>query len=94
MAIRNRKGKTLAADGTTKATKTKRVRKPRGPVIDPPRPVDGGFHVVFPLHLHYKEKDGSIKNCYFQCEYHMDKYIERYKLDRRKLTIRNTEPRS
>ena len=43
MAIRNRKGKTVAADGTTKATKPKKVRKPKGPVIDPPRPIDGDF---------------------------------------------------
>ena len=104
MTIRNRKGKTVAADGTTKrkpgrpkkteATKTKRTRKPKGPVIDPPRPIDGGFHVVFPIHLQFKEKDGTLKNCYFQCEHHMDKYIERYKLDGRKITIGTTKPRS
>lgn len=91
MAIRNRKGKTVAADGTTKR-KPGRPRKKRGPEIDPPRPIDGGFHVVFPNHLQFKEKDGTLKNCYFQCEYHMNKYIERYKLDRRKLTIRATDP--
>ena len=105
MDIRKRKGKTVGADGTitkrkpgrpkkTEATKPKRTRKPKGPVIDPPRPIEGGFHVVFPIHLQFKEKDGTLKNCYFQCDHHMDKYIERYKLDRRKITIGTTTPRS
>ena len=93
MAIRNRKGKTVAADGTTTKRKPGRPKKKRGPEIDPPRPIDGGFHVVFPIHLLYIEKDGTRKNCFFQCEHHLNKYIERYKLDRRKITIGNTSPR-
>ena len=93
MAIRNRKGKTVGADGTTKR-KPGRAKKKRGPEIDPPRPIDGGFHIVFPIHLQFKEKDGTLKNCYFQCEHHLNKYIERYKLDGRKLTIGTTKPRS
>jgi hypothetical protein len=94
MAIRNRKGKTVGADGTTTKRKPGRPKKQRGPVIDPPRPIDGGFHVVFPVHLQYKEKDGTLKNCFFQCDHHMTKYIERYKLDKRKLTIGTTKPRT
>jgi len=104
MAIRNRKGQTLGADGTapkrkpgrpkkTEVTTTKKTRTPSKPVIDPPRCSDGPFHMVFPFHLQYKE-GGSMKNCYFQCESHMNKHIERYKLDKRKLTIGATEPRN
>lgn len=92
MAIRNRKGKTLAADGSIKP-KTKRTRTPKGPVIDPPRCSDGPFHKVFPHHLQYKVGK-ETKNCWFQCEYHMNKHIERYNLDRRKISIRTTKPRS
>lgn len=105
MAIRNRKGNTIAADGDTtkrkpgrpkktEATKTKKVRKPRGPVIEPARCTEGGFHKVFPYHLQYKDKDGGNRNCYFQCEGHMNTHIERYKVDRRQATIGATEPRN
>jgi len=94
MAIRNRKGNTVAADGDITKRKPGRPRKQRGPVIDPPRCSEGGFHKVFPYHLHYKDTDGSNRNCYFQCEGHMNTHIERYKVDRRKATIGATEPRN
>ena len=94
MAIRNRKGKTIAADGDTTKRNLGRPRKPRGPVIEPARCTEGGFHKVFPYHLQYKDKDGSNRNCYFQCEGHMNTHIERYKVDRRQATIGATEPRN
>lgn len=105
MAIRNRKGNTVGAEDVapkrkpgrpkkTEATSNKKVCTPKGPVIDPPRVSDGPFHMVFPYHLHYKDIDGSNRNCYFQCEGHMNTHIERYKVDRRKATIGATEPRN
>lgn len=105
MTIRNRKGETLSSDGTApkrkpgrpkkteKTVNTKGTRAPSKPVIDAPRCSEGPFHMVFPFHLQYKEH-GSTKNCYFQCENHMNKHIERYKLDKRTITIGATEPRN
>lgn len=102
MAIRNRKGQTLAADGTVAKTKTpapapkKRGRPKKTEIVktkvDPALP-SGAFHEMFPFHLEHKEGKG-VKHCYFQCEHHMDKHIERYKLDRRTIKISATEPRT
>lgn len=102
MAIRNRKGQTLSADGTvTKASAVAPAPKKRGrpkkteeskPKVHAPLP-SGAFHEAFPFHLEYKE-DKATKHCYFQCEVHMDKHIERYKLDRRTIKISATEPRT
>lgn len=95
MAIRNRKGETLSATGEVK---TKRGRpkgsrnKQKSSIIEPARPQSGPFHVMFPFHLAYKEGD-SVRNCYFQAQSHMDTHIERYKLDKRKITIKQTEPK-
>ena len=96
MAIRNRKGETLSGTGEVQ----KKRGRPKGsknkqkhPAIEPPRPQSGPFHVMFPFHLSYKE-DGQIKNCYFQAQSHMDKYLERYKLDKRKITIKQTEAKN
>lgn len=101
MAIRNRKGQTIGADGTVTAAPAvapkKRGRPKKTEVVktkvDPALPC-GAFHQMFPFHLEYKEDNKVLKHCYFQCEAHMEKHIERYKLDRRKLTISATEPRT
>ena len=100
MAIRNRKGQTLSGDGTVAVAPVapkKRGRPKKTEVVktkvDPALPC-GAFHQMFPFHLEYKEDNKVLKHCYFQCEAHMEKHIERYKLDRRKLTISATEPRT
>ena len=100
MAIRNRKGQTLGPQTkTTKkpkaTTSSKKASAPRQtkPVIDKPTVVNGAFHEVFPFHLQYKE-DKVTKNCYFQCQAHLDKHIERYKLKKTEITIGATEPRT
>lgn len=101
MAIRNRKGQTLSAEGTVikapepapkKRGRPKKTEDTK-PKVHAPLP-SGAFHQTFPFHLQYKEEKGALKHCYFQCESHMEKHIERYKLDRRKLTISATEPRT
>ncbi len=102
MAIRNRNGQTVGATDKrkpgrpkkTEVTKTRKPRTPKGPVIQPVRVSDGPFHMVFPYHLQYKDTDSGTRNCYFQCEDHMNTHIERYKVDRRKATIGATEPRN
>lgn len=48
---------------------------------------------TFPIRLQF----GEVKNptvCHFQCQEHLDKYLERYKLDKRtiKLDYRDGEP--
>ena len=105
MAIRNRKGETLDASGQVPKRKPGRPKKttttakkasaPRQttPVVDKPTTVNGQFHEVFPFHLQYKE-DKVTKNCYFQCQAHLDKHIERYKLKKSEITIGATEPRT
>jgi hypothetical protein len=40
----------------------------------------------FPIRLEFGEKK-SITVCYFQCQEHLDKYLERYKLDKRTIKI-------
>ena len=97
MAIRNRKGETISSDGTVDS---KRGR-PKGsknktkthPAIEPPRATSGPFHVMFPFHLSYKD-DGANKNCYFQAQSHLDAHVQRYKLKKSKITIKQTEPRN
>lgn len=107
MAIRNRKGQTLDSSGqvpkrkpgrpkkSVSTAKTKKASAPRQtkPVIDQPMVINGQFHEVFPFHLQYKE-DKVTKNCYFQCQAHMDKHIERYNLKKSEITIGATEPRT
>ena len=98
MAIRNRKGQTIGADGTvTEAPAPKKRGRPKKTEVvktkvDPALPC-GAFHQMFPFHLEHKE-DKGVKHCYFQCEHHMEKHIERYKLDRRTIKISATEPRT
>lgn len=105
MAIRNRKGQTLNVDGQTPkrgpgrprktetTSKSKKVSAPTKPVIQKATTTNGAFHEVFPYHLQYKE-DKITRNCYFQCQSHMDKHIERYKLKKSEITIGATEPRT
>jgi hypothetical protein len=50
------------------------------------------FHICFPYTLTYKE-DKILKNCYFQVEEHLKKYIKRYNLKKDKYIISKTEPR-
>lgn len=105
MAIRNRKGETIDGSGqvpkrkpgrpkksTTTPKKASAPRQTSVPVA-PPTTVNGQFHEVFPFHLQYKEGKNT-KNCYFQCQAHMDKHIERYKLKKSEITIGATEPRT
>lgn len=53
------------------------------------------FHVCFPFTLVHK--DGKDKKeervCYFVCQEHLDKYISRYKLNKKDYTISETTER-
>ena len=48
---------------------------------------------TFPIPLEYGEKKNPII-CHFQCQEHLDKYLERYKLDKRtiKIDYRDEQP--
>jgi len=48
---------------------------------------------TFPIRLEFGEKKNTTI-CHFQCQEHLDKYLERYKLDKRtiKLDYRDREP--
>lgn len=47
----------------------------------------------FPYRLEFGEKQGLVI-CFFECEEHLEKYLTRHKLDKRKVKIqnRNEEP--
>lgn len=47
----------------------------------------------FPIRLEFGEKKNNTI-CHFQCQEHLDKYLERYKLDKRtiKIDYRDGEP--
>ena len=49
---------------------------------------------TFPIRLQFGEKKKNITVCYFQCQEHLDKYLERHKLDKRttKIDYRDGEP--
>ena len=50
------------------------------------------FHEFFPITLSHKEgKD--IKICYFVCQEHLKKYLERYKIKKGSYTTTKTKPR-
>jgi hypothetical protein len=50
------------------------------------------FHETFPLTLVHKDgKDEKV--CFFVCKEHLDKYISRYKLNKKDYKISKTEPR-
>jgi hypothetical protein len=48
---------------------------------------------TFPIRLEFGEKKNTTI-CHFQCQEHLDKYLERYKLDKRtiKIDYRDGEP--
>lgn len=48
---------------------------------------------TFPIRLEFGEKK-NLTICHFQCDAHLQKYLERYKLDKRtiKVTYRDGEP--
>ena len=48
---------------------------------------------TFPIRIEFGEKKNTTI-CHFQCQEHLDKYLERYKLDKRtiKLDYRDGEP--
>jgi len=50
------------------------------------------FHEFFPLTLVHKDRNQE-KVCYFVCQEHLDKYISRYKLNKKDYKISKTEPR-
>ncbi|NDB57799.1 hypothetical protein EB001_05080 [bacterium] len=95
MTIKNRKGQVAGAEEVPVPVK-KRGRPKKTEVvknkINPALPI-GAFHQMFPVMLKYAE-DKTTKTCYFQCEEHLEKHIMRHKLDRLKLTIGQTEPRT
>ncbi len=39
-----------------------------------------------PIRLEYEEKKGSVV-CFFECEEHLKKHLERYKLNKKKVSI-------
>ena len=48
---------------------------------------------TFPIRLEFGEKK-NITICYFQCQEHIDKYLERYELDKKtiKIDYRDEQP--
>ena len=48
---------------------------------------------TFPIRLEFGEKKNTTI-CHFQCQEHLDKYLERYKLDKRtiKIDYRDEQP--
>ena len=48
---------------------------------------------TFPIRIEFGEKKNTTI-CHFQCQEHLDKYLERYKLDKRtiKLDYRDEQP--
>lgn len=50
------------------------------------------FHEMFPYTLTYMENK-EPKICYFCANEHLEKYLERYNIDRKKITITPTEER-
>ena len=48
---------------------------------------------TFPIRIEFGEKKNTTI-CHFQCQEHLDKYLERYKLDKRttKIDYRDGEP--
>jgi hypothetical protein len=50
------------------------------------------FHECFPLTLVHKDGKEE-KVCYFVCQEHLDKYITRYKLNKKDYTISETKER-
>jgi hypothetical protein len=50
------------------------------------------FHETFPFTLIHKDgKEDKV--CYFVCQEHLDKYIFRYKLNKKDYTISKTKPK-
>ena len=45
----------------------------------------------FPWRLGYKDKSTI---CYFECEYHIQKYIDRYRLKPKDITVENRDGKS
>lgn len=50
------------------------------------------FHETFPLTLVHKDGKEE-KVCYFVCQEHLDKYITRYKLNKKDYKVSKTKPR-
>jgi hypothetical protein len=50
------------------------------------------FHEMFPFTLTYIERK-ETKTCYFCAEPHLNKYLERYGIDRKTALITKTEER-
>jgi len=48
------------------------------------------FHIGYPLTLHHISEN---KFCYFSCEDHMKKYIERCKLKPKDFKVTQTQPK-
>lgn len=49
------------------------------------------FHIMFPVHLNYKERD-EIKDCYFKDKIDLEKHLKRYNI--KKFTVSETLPRN
>jgi hypothetical protein len=56
--------------------------------LTPPLPP---FHLMFPVHLNYKDRD-IIKDCYFKDKIDLDKHLKRYKI--KNFTVTVTQPRT
>lgn len=80
----------------------KKTSKPRtNRRVSPPKKVEydamaympeTSFHEVFPLTLEHKDTT-EFKICYFVCEEHMKKYIQRYNLKKGSYKFYETVPR-
>lgn len=47
-------------------------------------------YIDFPFRLEYKEEKTN-KICWFECQEHLDKYVERYKLKKKDITVENRD---
>lgn len=41
---------------------------------------------TFPIRLEYEDKSGKV-TCFFSCEEHLEKHLDRYKLNKKKAVI-------
>lgn len=47
-------------------------------------------YIDFPFRLEYKEEKTN-KICWFECQEHLDKYVERYKLKKKDITVESRD---
>jgi hypothetical protein len=73
---------------TAKLKPQSKREKPKEEVVIETLP----FHETFPIKLVHKDgKEDKV--CYFVCKEHLNKYMTRYKLNKKECQISKTEPK-